>query len=76
MSDYTRQNSGRRNAHTCSTLVRTPAFAQPPRARPSARSSPSRALARVVPIKQPQGLGRTPPHAHSPAQARVRWTLP
>jgi hypothetical protein len=42
------------------------------RARPSARSSPPRA----TPIKQHQGLGRTPPHAHSPAQARLRRTFP
>jgi hypothetical protein len=32
MNDHTRQNSGRMNAHTCSTLVGMPAFAQPPRA--------------------------------------------
>jgi hypothetical protein len=32
MNDHTRQNSGRMNAHTCSTLVCTSAFAQPPRA--------------------------------------------
>jgi hypothetical protein len=29
MNDHTRQNSGRMNAHTCSTLVGTPSFAQP-----------------------------------------------
>jgi hypothetical protein len=29
MNDHTRQNLGRMNAHTCSTLVGTPAFAQP-----------------------------------------------
>jgi hypothetical protein len=76
MSDNTRQNSGRMNAHTCSTLVGALAFTQPARARPSARSSPPCALARVMPIKQPQGLGRTPPHALSSAQARVHRTLP
>jgi hypothetical protein len=32
MNDHTCQNSGRMNAHTCSTLVGTPVFAQPPRA--------------------------------------------
>jgi hypothetical protein len=32
MNDHTRQNLGRMNAHTCSTLVGTPAFAQPVRA--------------------------------------------
>jgi hypothetical protein len=31
MNDHTRQNSGRMNTHTCSTLVDTPAFAQPTR---------------------------------------------
>jgi hypothetical protein len=31
MNDHTRQNSGRMNVHTCSTLVGTPAFAQPAR---------------------------------------------
>jgi hypothetical protein len=46
------------------------------RARSSARSSPPRAPARAVPIKKPQGLGRTPLHALGPAQARVHRTLP
>jgi hypothetical protein len=32
MNDHTRQNLGRMNVHTCSTLVGTPAFAQPARA--------------------------------------------
>jgi hypothetical protein len=32
MNDHTRQNMGRMSAHTCSTLVGTPAFAQPARA--------------------------------------------
>jgi hypothetical protein len=32
MNDYTRQNLGRTNEHTCSTLVGTLAFAQPARA--------------------------------------------
>jgi hypothetical protein len=31
MNDHTRQNMGRTNVHTCSTLVGTPAFAQPTR---------------------------------------------
>jgi hypothetical protein len=66
MNDHTCQNSGRMNAHTCSTLVGTPAFAQPARARPSVQSSPSRALACAVPIKQPQGLDRTSPRALRP----------
>jgi hypothetical protein len=67
MSDNTRQNSGRMNAYTCSTLVSTPAFAQPARARPSARSSPSRALTCVVPIKQPSpARSRSCPSQSSP----------
>jgi hypothetical protein len=32
MGDHTRQNLGRMHGHTCSTLVGTPALAQPPRA--------------------------------------------
>jgi hypothetical protein len=32
MNDHTGQNLGRMNAHTCSTLVGTLAFAQPTRA--------------------------------------------
>jgi hypothetical protein len=32
MSDHTRQDLGRTNGHTCSTLVGTPALAQPARA--------------------------------------------
>jgi hypothetical protein len=52
------------NAHTCSTLVGTPAFAQPTRAPPSDRSSPSRALALAVPIKQPKASA-VPPRALS-----------
>jgi hypothetical protein len=53
MNDHTRQNSGRMNAHTCSALVGTPAFAQPPRALAPAfgqvrrASSPSTVLARA-----------------------------
>jgi hypothetical protein len=53
MDAHTRQNSGRMNAHTCSTLVGTPAFAQPPRALASASGqvrrapSPSAVLARA-----------------------------
>jgi hypothetical protein len=53
MNDHTRQNSGRMNAHTCSTLVGTPAFAQPARALAPASGqvrrapSPSVVLARA-----------------------------
>ncbi len=53
MNDHTRQNLGRMNAHTCSTLVGTPAFAQPARVLAPAFSqvrrapSPSVVLARA-----------------------------
>jgi hypothetical protein len=44
MNDHTRQNLGRMNVHTCSTLVGTPVFAQPTRAlalgRARGRASP------------------------------------
>jgi hypothetical protein len=71
MNDHTHQNPGRMNAHTCATLVSTPAFAQPARARPSVRSSPPRALARVVPIKQPPGLSRTSPRLLRPCLSQI-----
>jgi hypothetical protein len=41
MGDHTRQNLGRTHGHTCSTLVGTPALAQPARA----LAQPTRALA-------------------------------
>jgi hypothetical protein len=53
MNDHTRQNSGKMNAHTCSTLVGTPTFAQPTRALAPASGqvrrvpSPSVVLARA-----------------------------
>jgi hypothetical protein len=59
--------------HARFTPVRAPA---PSRARPHAHAGSCPPVHRVVPIKQPQGLGRTPPHALGPAQARVRRTLP
>jgi hypothetical protein len=74
MNDHTRQNLGRMNAHMCSTLVGTLAFAQPARARPSVRSSPPHALARAMPIKQPRGLGRTSPRALRPCLSQVHRT--
>jgi hypothetical protein len=54
MNDHTRQNLGRMNTHMYSTLVGMPAFAQPARACLSIQSSPPRALALAVPIKQPK----------------------
>jgi hypothetical protein len=53
MNDHTCQNSGRMNAHTCSTLIGTLAFAQPPLALAPASGqvrhvpSPSAVLARA-----------------------------
>jgi hypothetical protein len=69
MNDHTRQNSGRMNTHTCSTLVGTPAFAQPARApqRPTKSAAcprPRRAY------KAAQGLGRTSPRALRPCLSR------
>jgi hypothetical protein len=66
MNDHTRQNSGRMNAHTCPTLVGTPAFAQPPRALAPASGqvrrapSPSAVLARASPHPVLTLAGQTP----------------
>jgi hypothetical protein len=52
MNDHTHQNLGRMNAHTCLTLVGTPAFAQPPCALASAFSEVRRAPSpSVVPAR-------------------------
>jgi hypothetical protein len=64
MNDHTRQNSGRMNTHTCSTLVGTLAFAQPACELASASGqfrrvpSPSAVLARAFKASP----GRTSPH--------------
>jgi hypothetical protein len=64
MNDHTRQNSGRMNAHTCSTLVGMPAFAQPQRALAPASGhvsrmpSPSVVLTRAFKASP----GRASPH--------------
>jgi hypothetical protein len=64
MNDHTHQNSGRMNTHTCSTLVGTPAFAQPARVLASASGqvrrtpSPSAVLARTFKASP----GRASPH--------------
>jgi hypothetical protein len=64
MNDHTCQNSGRMNAHTCSTLVGTLAFAQPTRSLAPASGqvhhvpSPLVVLARAFKASP----GRTSPH--------------
>jgi hypothetical protein len=68
MNDHTRQNSGRMNAHTCSTLVGTPAFAQPPRLLPQ-RPVKSAVCPRRA-YKAAQGLGRTSPRTLRPCLSR------
>jgi hypothetical protein len=77
MNDYTRQNLGRTNGHTCSNLVGTPAFAQPVRALASAFSqvrrapSPSAVLARAYKVSP--GMPHLTPCSPSPA---IRPPLP
>jgi hypothetical protein len=72
MSDHTRQNLGRTNGHTCSTLVSTPALAQPPRALALAFSqvrrgpSPSAVPARAY--KASPGASHLTPCSPSPAR--------
>jgi hypothetical protein len=70
MNDHTRQNLGRMNAHTCSTLVGTLAFAQPPRAL-AQRSVKSTARPRPRPcplaLIKPSQARLTSPRAH------LRW---
>jgi hypothetical protein len=72
MNDYMRQNLGRTNGHTCSTLVGMPAFAQPARALAPAFSqvrrapSPSAMLARAY--KASPGAPHLTPFSPSPAR--------
>jgi hypothetical protein len=72
MNDHTCQNLGRTNVHTCSTLVGTPAFAQPPRALALAFSqvrrapSPSSVPARAY--KASPGAPHLTPCSPSPAR--------
>jgi hypothetical protein len=72
MNDHTRQNSGRMNAHTCSTLVGTPAFAQPPRALAPAfgqvRRAPSPSVVPARAFKASPGVPHLTPC--SPSLAR------
>jgi hypothetical protein len=72
MSDHTCQNLGRMHGHTCSTLVGTPALAQPARALASAFGQVCRApcprSCPPVPIKPPRACLTSPrAHHHRPA---------
>jgi hypothetical protein len=71
MSDHTRQNLGRTHGHTCSTLVGTPALAQPARALAPAFGQVRRApLPSVVPArayKASPGAPHSAPRSPSPA---------
>jgi hypothetical protein len=72
MNDHTHQNLGRMNAHTCSTLVGTPAFAQPPRALASAfgqvRRVPSPSVVPARAYKASPGAPHLTPCSPSPAR--------
>jgi hypothetical protein len=72
MSDHTRQNLGRTNGHRCSTLVGTPALAQPARALAPAFSQVRRApLPLAVPArayKASPGVSHPTPCSPSPAR--------
>jgi hypothetical protein len=72
MSDHTRQNLGRMNGHTCSTLVGTPALAQPVRALTPAFSQVRRApLPLVVPARAYKSSPSVPHFTPcSPSRAR------
>jgi hypothetical protein len=71
MGDHTRQNLGRTHGHTCSTLVGTPALAQPARALAPAFGQVRRApLPSVVPArayKASPGAPHFTPRSLSPA---------
>jgi hypothetical protein len=72
MNDHTRQNLGRMNAHTCSTLVGTPAFAQPPHALAPAfgqvRRMPSPLAVPACAYKASPGAPHLSPCSPSPAR--------
>jgi hypothetical protein len=72
MNDHTRQNLGRMNVHTCSTLVGTPAFAQPARALASAfsqvRGAPSPSVVPARAYKASPGVTHLTPCSPSPAR--------
>jgi hypothetical protein len=71
MGDHTRQNLGRMHGHTCSTLVGTPALAQPARSLAPAFGQVRRApLPSVVPArayKATPGAPHFTPRLPSPA---------
>jgi hypothetical protein len=72
MNGHTRQNLGRMNAHTCSTLVGTPAFAQPARAPAPAfgqvRRAPSPLVVPARAYKASPGVPHLTPCSPSPAR--------
>jgi hypothetical protein len=72
MNDHTRQNLGRMNVHTCSTLVGTPAFAQPARALAPAfghvRHAPSPSVVPARAYKASPGAPHLTPCLPSPAR--------
>jgi hypothetical protein len=72
MNDHTRQNLGRMNAHTCSTLVGTPAFAQPAHALAPAfgqvRLVPSPSAVPACAYKASPGVPHLTPCSPSPAR--------
>jgi hypothetical protein len=72
MNDHTRQNLGRMSGHTCSTLVGTPAFAQPARALAAASSQVSRALSPSAVLARAYKASPGAPHLTpcSPSPAR------
>jgi hypothetical protein len=72
MSDHTRQNLGRTNGHTCSTLVGTPALTQPARALAPAFSQVRRAPLPLVVLARAYkaSLGASHPTPCSPSPAR------
>jgi hypothetical protein len=72
MNDHMRQNLGRMNAHTCSTLVGTLAFAQPARALAPAfgqvRRAPSPLVVPTCAFKASSGAPHLTPCSHSLAR--------
>jgi hypothetical protein len=72
MNDYTRQNLGRTNEHTCSTLVSTSAFAQPARTLAPAFSQVRRAPSPSVVLARAYKASPGTPHltSCSPSSAK------
>jgi hypothetical protein len=72
MNDHTRQNLGRTNVHLCSTLVGTPAFAQPARTLAltfgQVRRAPSPSAVPARAYKASPGAPHLTPCSPSPAR--------